>query len=114
MASGSKFSLTLQFGSDMLYDYNCHSCWEDGKNTEANHCCQDCAQCFCDVCIKLHSKLLKRHAVLDRNDVDKWSTDTALVGPLVRCDNHMGEILKLYCRDHRRPCCSVCISVDHK
>jgi len=114
MTSKSKFRSTLEYGSDMVYDFTCHSCQDEKKNIEANFFCQDCSQCFCDTCVKHHSKILKRHAVLGRKDVDKWSTDTALVGPLVRCDSHPGEIHKLYCGDHRRLCCPVCISVDHK
>jgi len=114
MTSKSKFRSTLEYGSDMVYDFTCHSCQDEKKNTEANFFCKDCSQCFCDSCVKHHNKVLKRHAVLGREDVDKWSTDAALVGPLVRCDSHPGEILKLYCGDHRRLCCPVCISVDHK
>ena len=78
----------------MVYDYICHSCKEE-KFTEVNRFCQDCSQCYCDACIKHLNKILKRQAILGRKDVDKWSTDTTLVGPIVRCDKHPGEILKL-------------------
>ena len=114
MASTSTFKSSLDIGSDMIYEFCCHSCQDDDKNTEANHFCQECAQCFCDVCIQHHNKVLKKHTVLGRKDVDKWSTATALVGPLVRCEKHPEETLKLECLDHRQLCCHLCVSVDHR
>jgi len=114
MASNSKFSATLEHGSDLVYDYSCLSCSEDGRNSEATHFCQDCEQCFCDACIILHNRIMKRHAVLGRKDVAKWSTATALVGPIARCEKHSQETIKLECLDHQQLCCHVCISIDHK
>ena len=110
MASGSSFRATLEHGSDFC----CLSCNEDNKNSEAQYYCQDCSQCFCDVCLQLHNKLHKRHAVLGRKDIDKWSAATVLTGPLVRCEKHAGKILELECVDHRQLCCHVCVSIDHK
>jgi len=114
MATGSSFSATIEHGSDVVYDYSCSLCSEDGRNSEALYYCQDCLHCYCDGCLQLHNKLHRRHSVLDRSDVDKWSTATVPAGPLVRCEKHPGEILKLECLDHRQLCCHVCVSVDHK
>jgi len=114
MASNSKFSATLEYGTDFVYDYSCLSCSEDGRNSEAKHCCQDCEQFFCEVCIELHNRIMKRHTVLGRTDVKKWSTAPALVGPIARCEKHPQETIKLECWDHRQLCCHVCVSIDHK
>ena len=114
MAFNSKFRATLEYGSDLVHAYSCFSCSEDGRTSQANHFCQDCVQCFCDVCLRHHDKVLKRHDVLGRTDIDKWSTATTLVGQLVRCEKHPAETLKLECKDHGQLCCHVCVSVDHR
>jgi len=110
----TNFSATIEHASDILFDYNCLSCSDNDKSSEANYFCQDCCQCFCDLCIQLHNKLHRRHSLLDKKDVDKWSTTAALVGPLARCDRHPDETLKLECIDHHQLCCHHCTRILHK
>jgi len=114
MASNAKFSVTIEHGSDIVYDNICSPCSEDGRNSEGTYFCQDCSHCYCDSCLQLHNKLHRKHLVLDKKDVDKWLTATILAGPVVRCEKHHGKLLELECMDHRQLGCSVCISVDHK
>ena len=116
MASYSKSSAhNLEHGSDCVYDHVCLSCSEEDRTIEANHFCEDCDQCFCDGCIRLHNKLHKRHVVLGQRDVDKWTSAATAVSPYVyRCDKHPDEYLKLECIDHRQLCCHVCICLHHK
>ena len=114
MALDSSFSATTQHGSNVFYDYCCLSCSEDNRNSDAEHFCQDCSQCYCNDCLQLHNKLHKRHVVYGREDVDQWSTATTLAGPLIPCEKHPANFLEVECMEHRQLCCSICMSVDHK
>jgi len=107
-------SMSLYKGSDALYDFECSSCYEDGLNTEAQHFCRDCDECFCDKCVSYHNKALRKHAVLGRKDVSQWAAASSKVDALVRCDHHQTKALELYCEDHGQLCCHICVSVGHR
>ena len=107
-------SSSLYKGSDVLYDYECSSCYEDGLNTEAQHFCRDCIECFCDKCVSHHNKVLRKHTVLGRKDVSQWSAVSSKVDASVRCDQHQTKPLELYCEDHDQLCCHICVSTDHR
>jgi len=121
MASNSKFSATLEHGSDLVYVYSCLSCSEDGRNSEANNFCQDCSQCFCDLCITHHNKVMTGHAVLGRNDVDNWSMDVnckggekPLPGPdhVFEVEKHVLHNVKLDDDKHTCGITGICVLAD--
>ena len=106
-------SVSVNMTSDMLYDYTCSPCTEDGLNSEATYYCSQCAKLFCDSCIILHNKILRSHSVLDRTDLSKWCIPKVLSGFEI-CERHEGKELEMFCCDHDKVCCSVCISVEHR
>ncbi|WAR29841.1 hypothetical protein MAR_003409 [Mya arenaria] len=61
--------------SDMIYDFPCTSCQENGMNSDSVSYCQQCEKLFCNVCIKMHDRILKEHKVLDESLQHLWSKE---------------------------------------
>lgn len=109
--SGNKESVSIT--SDIFYDYTCSSCTEDGRNSEATHYCTQCEKLFCDSCIALHTKILRDHTVLGEQAKSLWKVQrwqSCLDG----CERHAGKELEMFCSDHDKVCCTICVSVEHR
>ncbi|CAG2241457.1 unnamed protein product [Mytilus edulis] len=89
----------------------CFSCERLGLKSEAINFCKECGELLCEMCTKYHraNKSSATHNIhlfteLSRNELNSKQC----------CNLHPGEILKLYCCDHKIECCSLCVSVDHR
>ncbi|WAR11941.1 LOW QUALITY PROTEIN: hypothetical protein MAR_026121 [Mya arenaria] len=102
---------SMSMASDVIHDFVCSPCQEEKLNTEAKYFCRDCSKYYCDQCLTFHSKILKQHAVLGYEDVDKWGGrgDT-----LISCDLHPRKVIELLCEDHAEMCCQLCVSLKHR
>ncbi|WAR26163.1 hypothetical protein MAR_011867 [Mya arenaria] len=110
----STFNSSLYKASDLIHDFTCSPCEEDGLNSEAQYFCVDCSRYYCSRCESKHGGLFKRHKVLDRKDVKKWvAVPETVVDELERCERHPGKAVELFCGDHQQLCCNICVSVDH-
>ncbi|WAR11890.1 TRI33-like protein, partial [Mya arenaria] len=105
------FKDSMSMASDVIHDFVCSPCQEEKLNTEAKYFCRDCSKYYCDQCLTFHSKILKQHAVLGYEDVDKWGGrgDT-----LISCDLHPRKVIELLCEDHAEMCCQLCVSLKHR
>ncbi|XP_052779670.1 uncharacterized protein LOC128216953 [Mya arenaria] len=111
----STFNSSLYKASDLIHDFTCSPCEEDGLNSEAQYFCVDCSRYYCSRCESKHGGLFKRHKVLDRKDVKKWvAVPETVVDELERCERHPGKAVELFCGDHQQLCCNICVSVDHR
>ncbi|XP_052778641.1 uncharacterized protein LOC128216090 [Mya arenaria] len=110
----SNFESSIQRGCDVINDFSCSPCEENGLNTEAHHFCTKCTKYYCKNCVSKHNGLYQKHAVLGRKDVKKWEAALRVSDALERCEMHPGEALKLICDDHDQLCCHVCVAVDHR
>lgn len=99
--------------SDFIFDYCCTVCEEDKLNSEASFYCYKCRKQFCDSCVRLHDKVHRDHAVLDRKCVQNWG-QVKCVGYTELCSQHEGKEIEVFCEDHQTVCCSICVSVDHR
>ncbi|XP_052817505.1 uncharacterized protein LOC128243660 [Mya arenaria] len=102
---------SMSMASDLIHDFVCSPCQEDKLNTEAKYFCRDCSKYYCDQCLTFHSKIMKQHAVLGYEDVDKWGGrgDT-----LISCDLHSSKVIELLCEDHAEMCCQFCVTLNHR
>ncbi|XP_052781866.1 E3 ubiquitin-protein ligase TRIM33-like isoform X1 [Mya arenaria] len=108
------FESSIQRGCDLIHDFSCSPCEDNGFNTEAHHHCTQCKKYYCKNCISKHNDLYQKHAVLGRKYVKKWETALGVMDVLERCGMHPGEALKLVCGDHDQLCCTVCVAIDHR
>ncbi|WAR26026.1 TRI33-like protein [Mya arenaria] len=101
--------------SDLIHDFSCSPCEENGLNSEANYFCVDCSKYYCSRCESKHGGLFKRHRILDRKDVKKWAAvPGTVVDDLEICEHHPGKKVELFCGDHQELCCHICVSVEHR
>ncbi|WAR26058.1 hypothetical protein MAR_011762 [Mya arenaria] len=109
------FDSSLHKASDLIHEFTCSPCEEDGLNFEAQNFCLDCSKYYCSRCESKHGGLFKRHKVLDRKDVKKWAAVSGtVVGDVERCEHHPGKKVELFCGDHQKLCCHICVSVVHR
>ncbi|CAG2222914.1 unnamed protein product [Mytilus edulis] len=92
----------------------CTSCDRMGEKSVANYACIDCSDTLCHNCNRYHKhhKIFENHEVIP---IEKF--ESAVEFPVKfqsSCSKHKNEKLKLYCSDHAIPCCSVCVSVEHR
>ncbi|WAR26025.1 hypothetical protein MAR_011729 [Mya arenaria] len=99
------FDSSLHKASDLIHKFTCSPCEEEGLNSEAQNFCVNCSKYYC---------ALGRHKVLDRKDVKKWVVPGTVVDDLERCEYHPGKKVELFCGDHQKLCCHICVSVVHR
>ncbi|WAR26510.1 TRI33-like protein, partial [Mya arenaria] len=99
--------------SDLIHDFACSPCKDDGLNNEAQFFCDECKKNYCQNCVLLHNKLFRAHLVLGRQDVSKWLGYAGL-SPIEICDKHGDKKLELLCEDHDELCCHICVSLTHR
>ncbi|WAR26090.1 TRI33-like protein [Mya arenaria] len=104
---------SFQQASDLIHDFTCSPCKDDGLNNEAHFFCDECKKYYCNNCVQLHNKLFRTHSVLGRQDVSKW-VGYAGLSPIEKCDKHGDKKLELLCEDHDELCCPICVSLTHR
>ncbi|XP_060554534.1 probable E3 ubiquitin-protein ligase MID2 [Ruditapes philippinarum] len=100
--------------SDIVHEFPCKPCSDDGKNIEGVNFCAECQTYFCQACVQFHNKCFKTHTIFNRSGVksDKLQFEKTQSG--LACDKHAGYPIQMYCREHDTVCCAVCIAVDHR
>ncbi|XP_045168559.2 uncharacterized protein LOC123531558 isoform X2 [Mercenaria mercenaria] len=115
MATGGKSQTDA---SDVIHDFPCVPCSEEGKNTEAFYECADCHTYYCQRCMEGHNKFIKNHTILDKRAMKSGSSQRRQSPqanlPEYTCDEHHGEVIKMFCGHHDVVCCTVCIAVKHR
>ncbi|XP_053396959.1 uncharacterized protein LOC123539111 isoform X1 [Mercenaria mercenaria] len=120
MATDGKFARSQIDASDALYDFPCNPCAKDGKNMEAIFLCMDCQMFYCNRCVTGHNKFTENHNVVDRTsklfNQDQRQQRSLSSNELLRdlCEEHQGEVIKMFCGQHNLVCCTVCVAVKHR
>lgn len=96
--------------------YECNPCKFDGENIYGEHWCCECQEFLCDRCKKEHirHKSSRSHKLVPAIDAGKQETKMAAAEVEEPCTEHKGEMLKVYCIDHQKMCCVLCLSIIHK
>ncbi|XP_063441932.1 transcription intermediary factor 1-alpha-like [Mytilus trossulus] len=92
----------------------CMVCERMETKSEASFICIDCSDLLCSNCKKHHkaNKLTCDHEMRQINELSSVSECLKTFKNL--CSEHKGEELKLFCVDHQTPCCSMCVSINHR
>ncbi|XP_053385817.1 tripartite motif-containing protein 66-like [Mercenaria mercenaria] len=120
MVTCRKFGRSLLDESDAFYDFLCAPCSDNGKNVEALFQCIDCQVLYCNKCVTGHNKYSKNHNIVDSKSKlfgqaqrhPKTFANSGL--PTDLCEEHHGEVIKMFCGQHDMVCCTVCIAVKHR
>ncbi|XP_045182516.2 tripartite motif-containing protein 66-like [Mercenaria mercenaria] len=120
MAAARSLGRSQIDASDAFYEYTCVTCAADSKNTEALYKCIECQVFYCVRCVAGHNKFTVNHHVVDRKS-EKFRAgrkETPVYDssemPKDVCQQHHGEVIKMYCGQHNIVCCTVCIAVQHR
>lgn len=94
-------------------ELNCTICEESSVKAEAYRYCGQCRKRLCLHCEKLHARLFKEHALLERQEVEAW-VNVELGIPTLMCEVHNGEEMARFCSGHGVRCCTECAVLQHK
>ncbi|XP_061190729.1 E3 ubiquitin-protein ligase TRIM45-like, partial [Saccostrea echinata] len=94
---------------------NCESCLRDNEEEEASAYCATCMENLCQVCTKCHKKGLvtKDHRLYLLSEIKSSSIVPESVSNLT-CSNHKNREIELFCNDHEKLCCTMCVSTEHR
>ncbi|KAH3694992.1 hypothetical protein DPMN_082439 [Dreissena polymorpha] len=101
-------------GSDVLIDFCCNVCEEENLTKEAMFYCQQCNKGLCNDCIGLHNQFYKMHVANGRSEMEKWPVKKKLFEELKFCQQHKDQPIEMYCEDHSKLCCSMCLFHEHR
>ena len=92
---------------------SCKPCEEDGEEVTANSWCIDCSEALCETCEKYHTKLRpsRHHVVVSLSDSLGTCKKPESLG---NCETHDGRKLELFCENHLVPCCTICVTQEHR
>ena len=93
----------------------CEPCQKNNESKTASYWCLECAEALCDACTK-HHKVLKAtdsHTLVDVKD-SKNIRVLSKHEEIIKCFEHTGKFIDMYCVDHNKMVCSECVTIDHK
>jgi hypothetical protein len=75
--------------------------------------CSDCEEGLCTECLEQHSlaKPCRNHTTIPISEYRKLPSCVLEINEL--CKEHHKKFI-LYCKEHERPCCRICILENHK
>ncbi|XP_060602517.1 uncharacterized protein LOC132755644 [Ruditapes philippinarum] len=107
-------STDVNESSDIVHEFPCKPCSDDGKNIEGVNFCAECQTYFCHACVQFHNKCFKTHTIFNKSGVKSGKLQFEQTQSGIACDKHAEYPIQMYCREHDTVCCAVCIAVDHR
>ena len=91
----------------------CDPCLIANEQNVAKHHCSDCNECYCEQCLNYLHKRKKDnnlHAITSiTNDTYRKPLDVDELCPI-----HVDKILEVFCFDHKKLCCVICLATGHR
>ncbi|XP_060589705.1 transcription intermediary factor 1-beta-like [Ruditapes philippinarum] len=118
MAEGGEYSSPV-LGSDMIFEYTCTPCAEDGIIQESLKYCPECKEFLCETCVNHHKKVsaTKKHKLQD-NDFQRCEkgsvNNTSDEENMFKCLYHPDRDIEMYCGDHEMVFCALCVAKNHR
>ncbi|VDI52422.1 tripartite motif-containing protein 2/3 [Mytilus galloprovincialis] len=93
----------------------CNACSIESITQKAISWCTICEEAYCDACERHHKKykMTRNHKIVLIKDIIE-ATSSLNICSFVACDEHPDKTIEIYCKDHSRPCCTVCATVHHR
>ena len=90
-------------------------CLDSGERKLATMFCVECCQKFCDACVDSHRRIrtTRNHNIVNVTDEQHASKNSG-TSARVCCDDHDGEVVKMFCFDCRTAICTICFEKQHK
>ncbi|XP_071144253.1 uncharacterized protein [Mytilus edulis] len=93
----------------------CDACSFRNISQNAVSFCTVCEEAYCENCEVHHKtyKITRNHRIVPIKDINTDNNALNLFGAIT-CDEHPDERIKIYCKDHTKPCCTICATVHHR
>ncbi|CAG2191585.1 unnamed protein product [Mytilus edulis] len=85
----------------------CDACSFRNISQNAVSFCTVCEEAYCE------NKITRNHRIVPIKDINTDNNVLNLFGAIT-CDEHPDERIKIYCKDHTKPCCTICATVHHR
>ncbi|KAK3601299.1 hypothetical protein CHS0354_011896 [Potamilus streckersoni] len=94
----------------------CDCCISDSVSVTARGFCVVCEEAMCETCLHVHKrqKATKKHSIVTNEALLKNSNNFIRLDNGFRCQDHVGEELMFYCKEHKIACCSSCCIIHHR
>lgn len=92
----------------------CLPCQRENEEETAIDMCITCEEPICGNCTKYHKRILttRAHIIIPLSEP---SRALQLITTLNEsCPTHPDKTGELHCNDHQKPCCSLCVSTEHR
>lgn len=90
----------------------CSGCLRDDEKIEAEAWCNDCLEEVCKTCAKVHRKFNPPHKVIPLHQVSNLSSSILKISK--DCGVHTDQRTVLFCTQHDKVICDLCLSDNHK
>ncbi|XP_062618197.1 protein PML-like [Saccostrea cucullata] len=109
----NKLILTLSIDPEQDDNKNCMFCKRLEKTVLAYHWCKSCMEAICEDCKSLHRAVpsLQNHKIVNLSNIKEVNSEIEIEES---CLLHKGKVLDVFCHDHQKLCCSVCLVKEHK
>jgi hypothetical protein len=93
----------------------CHPCRFNTEGMKAVSWCSTCEEDLCKSCDKYHRtfKFTFSHAIVPLEEMNSDKMSPCIRG-INYCSEHNGKLIEVYCVDHSRPCCTLCVTLSHR
>ncbi|XP_063420294.1 uncharacterized protein LOC134705505 [Mytilus trossulus] len=90
----------------------CAGCQRYNENINAVYWCSDCTEPVCKPCGRVHERMYPPHNVLPMTDIKQLSSSLLTLSK--NCNNHPDQKIVLYCFQHDKVICGLCVPVSHQ
>lgn len=92
----------------------CDPCFRRKDKVIASKWCKECAEALCEQCVAFHKSLKysQNHTLMEFEELRQQPIKNTLPRP--PCPHHENTTLGFFCEDHKKVCCSSCVTVDHR
>ncbi|XP_062592857.1 uncharacterized protein LOC134254347 [Saccostrea cucullata] len=109
----NKLLLTISVDPEQDESKFCMFCKRSEKVVPAKHWCKVCMEAICEDCKSLHRNVpvLQNHKIVNLSNIKEVNSEVEIEES---CLLHKGKVLDVFCHDHQKLCCSVCLVKEHK
>ncbi|CAC5373687.1 TRIM56 [Mytilus coruscus] len=93
----------------------CNTCSNKSISQKAISWCSVCDEAYCYTCESNHRtyKMARNHKIVSIKDINE-DVSISNICAFVACDEHPDKTIETYCKDHFKPCCTICVTVHHR
>ncbi|CAC5394281.1 unnamed protein product [Mytilus coruscus] len=93
----------------------CSSCQDNNESKNARSWCSICEEAYCEHCEKYHKslKVLSKHKLIYLQEIQTGNCDIQIF-EVLSCEEHQDHLVEVYCTDHSKPCCTLCVTFSHR